>query len=156
MIARMYQTALAIHSWLRWLTLLMAIGAVISAARRLPPGATRAPGRWWDTLLMLAVDLQMAAGLFLYFGLSPATRIAMTNLGMAMRNPSLRFWAVEHAGAMFAALILVRVGRVMALNAASPAAAQKRRLICFSLATVLMLLAIPWPGAMNGRPLFRW
>lgn len=151
----MYATVLTVHSWLRWFTLVMAAGAILSALRPVPSGATRPPGRWWDTFLMLAVDLQMAAGLVLYFGLSPATRLAMTNLGMAMRNPSIRFWAIEHAGAMFAALALVRVGRILALNAATPQAAQRRRLICFALATAAMLASIPWPGLMNGRPLFR-
>jgi hypothetical protein len=156
MIGRMYQTMLFVHSWLRWATLVMAIGATISALRPVAPDATRAPGRWWDTLFMLAVDLQMAAGLFLYFGLSPATKVAMNNIGAAMGNPSLRFWAIEHAGGMFVALILVRVGRVLALNARTAAAAQKRRLVCFALATGVMLLVIPWPGFMNGRPLVRW
>lgn len=152
----MYQTALLVHSWLRWLTIVMAVGAILSAARRVPEGPGPRPGKWWDTLFMLGVDLQMAAGLALYFGLSPATRVAMTNISLAMRNPALRFWAIEHAGGMFAALILVRVGRVLALNAPTVAAAQKRRLICFSIALLIILLVIPWPGQLNGRPLFRW
>ena len=156
MIGRMYQSILAVHSWLRWITLLMAIGATLSALRPVDAAATQPPGRWWDTLFMLTVDLQMAAGLFLYFGLSPATTLAMNNLRLAMSNPALRFWAVEHAGGMLAALILVRVGRVLAMNAPNPRAAQRRRLVCFAAATILMLAVIPWPGVMNGRPLFRW
>ncbi len=152
----MYQTVLLIHSWLRWLTLLMAVGAIVSAAQRAPERPGVRPGKWWDTLFMLCVDLQMAAGLVLYFGLSPTTRVAMTNVSLALRNPAMRFWAIEHAAGMFAALILVRIGRVLALNAPTVAAAQRRRLICFSLALAVILLVIPWPGRMNGRPLFRW
>jgi TRAP-type C4-dicarboxylate transport system permease small subunit len=56
---------------------------------------------------------------------------------------------------MLAAVVLVRMGRVLAMNAASPAAARRRRLICFALATVLMIAATPWAGLANGRPLFR-
>jgi hypothetical protein len=150
-----YSTVLLIHSWLRWITLLLACAATINAGR--PPAASPAPlrGRWWDTLFMLAVDLQVLFGLVLYFGLSPFTMPAMENFRAAMQNPAMRFWAVEHAGAMLAAVVLVRMGRVMALNAASPATARRRRLICFAIATVLMIAATPWSGLANGRPLFR-
>jgi hypothetical protein len=72
-----------------------------------------------------------------------------------MKNPALRFWAVEHAGGMFISVALVRMGRVLAANAKSRAAARNRRLTCFVLATIGMLLSIPWPGRTNGRPLFR-
>jgi len=37
----------------------------------------------------------------------------------------------------------------------TPAAKRKRLVICFGLATLLMLIATPWPGMANGRPLFR-
>jgi hypothetical protein len=30
-----------------------------------------------------------------------------------------------------------------------------RLLICFGLATILMIAGIPWPGMRAGRPLFR-
>lgn len=152
----MYLTVLTIHSWLRWATLLMAVGATVNALRPITAGSSRPPGKWWDSLFMFAVDVQMLAGLVLYFGLSPTTTLAMNNVGAAMRNPGLRFWAVEHAGAMFAALVLVRVGRVLAMNAATPAAGRQRRIAFFAIATGVMLLGIPWPGLTNGRPLFRW
>jgi hypothetical protein len=113
------------------------------------------PGRWWDILFMLAVDLQVLFGLVLYFGLSPFTTRAMEDFGAAMANPAMRFWAIDHAAVMFAAVVLVRMGRVLAMNAKSPSAARNRRLTCFALATVLMLMAIPWPGLANGRPLLR-
>ena len=57
--------------------------------------------------------------------------------------------------AMMAAVVLVRTGRVLAMNAASAASARRRRLTCFAIATVLMLAAVPWPGLANGRPLIR-
>jgi hypothetical protein len=151
----MYSAVLTIHSWMRWLTLLLAIAATLSAIRPPVAGAARLPGRWLDTFFMLAVDLQVFFGLVLYFGLSPFTKQAMTNMNAAMLNPALRFWAVEHAGGMFAAVVLVRMGRVLAANAPSPIEARNRRLTCFAMATAGMLLAIPWPGLSNGRPLFR-
>src|SRR6476659_2955654 len=151
----MYTVVLTIHSWMRWLTLILAAAATLNASRSPMEGVKTLPGRWWDTFLMLAVDLQVFFGLVLDFGLSPFTKEAMANVSLAMTNPALRFWAVEHAGGMFLSVVLVRMGRVLAANARTPAAARKRRLICFAIATVGMLLSIPWPGLRNGRPLFR-
>lgn len=155
MMSAMYSVVLSIHSWMRWLTLILAVAATLNAIRPPLAGASRLPGRWWDTFFMLAVDLQVFFGLVLYFGLSPFTKEAMTNVGAAMRTPALRFWAIEHAGGMFAAVVLIRMGRVLAANASSRLAARNRRLTCFAIATVGMLLSIPWPGLTNGRPLFR-
>lgn len=151
----MYSTVLLIHSWLRWITLLLAVAATLNAIRPPAPDTTRLPGRWWDTCFMLAIDLQVLVGLVLYFGVSPFTTQAMENFGAALRNPLMRFWAIEHAAGMFAAVILVRMGRVLAMNAGTPASARIRRLTCFALAVVVLVAATPWPGLSYGRPLFR-
>ena len=151
----MYTTALTVHSWLRWVTLFLAVAATANAFRAHRGRVSPLPGRWWDTLLMLAVDVQVLVGILLYFGLSPFTRVAMQDFAAAVRTPAVRFWAIEHAAGMFAAVVLVRTGRVMAMNASSADSARRRRLICFAAATVLMIAVIPWPGLTNGRPLFR-
>jgi len=150
-----YTSVLAIHSWLRWITLILAAAATVNAFRPHTGRVSPLPGRWWDTLLMLAVDLQVLFGVLLYFGLSPFTRVAMQDIGATLRTPAMRFWAIEHAAGMIAAVVLVRMGRVLAMNASSPESARQRRLICFAIATVLMIAVIPWPGLANGRPLFR-
>ncbi|HUR33588.1 MAG TPA: hypothetical protein VM032_07315 [Vicinamibacterales bacterium] len=152
----MYANVLLIHSWLRWFTLLMCVGAIVYAARPVRDDSTDLPGKTWDTYLMLAVDLQMLTGLILYFGLSDFTRAAMENVGTAWSEPSVRYWSILHAGAMFGSLLTVRVARVLALNAATPQIAQRRRLVWFVISTVVILVAIPWPGLANARPLFRW
>ena len=146
---------LAVHSWMRWLTLLLAFATTLNAFRQPAAVDGPLPGRWWDTFFMMAVDLQVLFGLVLYFGLSPFTKQAMENFALAMKTPSVRFWAIEHVGGMFAAVLLVRMGRVLAKTAKTPAAARNRRLICFALATLTMIASIPWPGLANGRPLFR-
>jgi hypothetical protein len=145
---------------MRWVTLIVAAAATLNAFRAPEQSGARQPaGRWdrggWDKYLMLAVDLQALFGLVLYFGLSPYTTDAMSNVGAALGTPAVRYWAFVHAGGMFAAVVLVRMGRVLALHASSGAAARSRRFVCFALATTVMLIAIPWPGLATGRPLFR-
>ena len=152
----MYANVLLIHNWLRWFTLIMCVGAIVYAARPVRSDAKDLPGKAWDTYLMLAVDLQMLTGLLLYFGLSVFTKAAMENFSAALHEPSVRYWSILHAGAMFASLLTVRVARVLALNAATPAQAQRRRLIWFIISTGVILTAVPWPFLANGRPLLRW
>ena len=85
----------------------------------------------------------------------PNMEAIRANFSGAMKDPALRFWAVEHITMMMAAVVLVHVGRVLARKAVTPAAKRVRLLLCFGLATLLMILATPWPGMTSGRPLFR-
>jgi hypothetical protein len=149
----MYGVVLLIHSWLRWVALVAGFGATLTA---LPTTPSRGRNDAWGLALVSALDLQLLLGLLLYFVLSPNIAAIRENFGEAMKVPALRFWAVEHVMTMLVAVILVHVGRVLARKAATPQTARKRLLICFGLATILMIAATPWPGAAAGRPLFRW
>lgn len=151
----MYGAVLTIHSWVRWLALLLGAAATINAFRDPAQPSPRAPGSAWDTLFQLTLDLQLLFGLLLYLGLSPFTREALNNFGASMQVPALRFWTVEHVAFMFLAVGLVRAGRVLAMNAKTPASRRTRRLVCFALAMVILAAGIPWPGLSYGRPLFR-
>ena len=104
---------------------------------------------------MIALDLQVLLGLVLYGALSPFTAQAMQDFGAAMRNPSLRFWAVEHFTLMLLAAIVVHVGRVLARKTSDTGKKRMRLLVCFAIALLLIFIGIPWPGTANGRPLFR-
>lgn len=151
----MYETVLTLHSWNRWLSLILGIAATINAFREVPVFTEKRKGSRWDTFFMASVDLQVLFGLALYFGLSPFTTEAMNNPSSALRTPAVRFWAIDHAAVMFAAVVLVRLGRIFAMTAKTPEARRTRRLACFALAVVAMLAAIPWPGLAQGRPLLR-
>ena len=150
----MYTTVLTIHSWVRWLTIIAAVGATFAAVRGKVQGTDSLADRW-GLFAMMAVDIQMLLGLILYLVVSPNMQEIRAHFGEAMKNAQLRFWAVEHVSAMFAALVLVHVGRVLARKAQTPGAKRTRLLVCFGLATVLMILGTPWPGMPAGRPLFR-
>jgi hypothetical protein len=151
----MYSAVLALHSWNRWITLALGIAAFTSAVLDRSSLTERPKGSRWDTFLMASVDLQVLFGLLLYLGLSPLTRAALADFSAAMRVPSLRFWALDHVALMFGSVLLVRLGRVLAMTARTASARRNRRLICFGLALVIMLAAIPWPGMALARPLFR-
>jgi hypothetical protein len=151
----MYTTVLLLHSWLRWVVLIAALGALVAAYRDDAPGAGRSSDRW-GLALVSAVDLQMLLGLLLYFVVSPMMQAIRADMAAAMRNPAARFWAVEHISMMLAAVVLIHVGRVLARKAKTPDARRTRLLFCFGLALLAMLAQTPWPGMASGRPLFRF
>jgi hypothetical protein len=152
----MYTLVLTLHSWLRWLAIVAGIAATVTAASDRSPAGGRSRADLWGLIFMMVLDIQMLLGLLLYLVLSDITKTAMQNFGAAMRVPVTRFFAVEHVTLTIAAVILVHVGKVMARRATSTDARRMRMLLCFGLATALILLAIPWPGMPAERPLFRF
>jgi hypothetical protein len=147
----MYTTILVLHSWLRWLALGAGLAATISVARDKGSPLSDRLG----TILIATLDLQLLLGLALYFFLSPTMEAIRANFGESMRDPVARFWAVEHITTMFGAVIVAHVGRVLARKTADPNSRRMKLLICYGIATVLMFLAVPWPGMRAGRQLFR-
>ena len=142
----MYGIVLIIHSWLRWAVLAAGIAAVARGGAR-----DSSTGKWFTILL----DVQMLIGLLLYFVLSPFTTAALGDFGGAMRNPQLRFFAVEHTFGMIIGLVLAHIGTAKIKKA--PAERRgKLALIFYGLALVAILASIPWPGMPAGRPLFRF
>jgi hypothetical protein len=152
----MYETVLWIHSWLRWVVLIAGLLAVV-----------RGSGGWSGTkpwmraddragaIFVGTLDLQMLLGLLLYIFLSPFSTAAFRDFGGAMGNSAMRFWAVEHLFGMVIAIVLAHVGRARSRKAPS---ARKHRTaaIFYTLALIVILASIPWPGTPAGRVLFRW
>lgn len=141
----MYPVLLIIHHTLSWMVLLAASWAIFRSLRGI------ILRKQWFTadkqaslFLMVTVDLQVLAGLLLYLFFSPLTRPVISNLSLAMGDPTLRFFAVEHILVMLIALVLVHMGRNKARKAQF--AARKHRISAFfyTLAVILILSRIPW------------
>lgn len=152
----MYAAVLVVHSWLRWVVLIAGLVAWARSAFGVSRGAwTKADDRagfWFVT----ALDLQLLIGLLLYFLLSPSTAAAMHDFGGAMKDPPLRYWAVEHALGMIIGLALAHVGRARARRG-DERGRHRTITIFFGLALLAIALSVPWPGsAAHGRPLLRW
>jgi len=151
----MYSAVLTTHSWLRWVIVLLAFAAVLRAimgwqSRRM---WTRVDDRT-GLMLMIAVDLQLLLGLLLYFVYSPHTALAMDDFGNAMQTSGLRYWAVEHVFSAVVGIALIHVGRMRAKKTSDSKRKHRTTAIFFSLALLALLVAIPWPGTPNARPLF--
>src|SRR5690349_12738378 len=108
----MYTTVLLLHSWIRWIALVACVGVTLAALRGKVEGERSIADRW-GMAAMMALDVQMLLGLLLYFGLSPTMREILNHFGDSMKRADTRFYAVEHVSAMFAAVVLSHVGRVL-------------------------------------------
>jgi len=152
----MYSAFLLIHSLLRWVVVIAGLVVIaraiagISSRRDWQPGDA-AGVRWFS----ISLDVQFLIGLLLYVWLSPFIRDAWADMGATMRNAPLRFFAVEHLTGMLIGIALAHVGKSKIGKAADAAQKHKLALIFFSLAMVVIMLSIPWPGTPGGRPLLR-
>jgi hypothetical protein len=101
------------------------------------------------------VDLQFVVGLVLYIFLSPITRLGLRNFAAAMQINVARFFTIEHAIGMIAAIALVHIARVKIRKAADAQRKHRLAMVLYGIALVLVIISIPWPGMPVSRPLFR-
>lgn len=152
----LYPTLLTLHSWDRWIVLLLGVALVVGAKliwifRQ---------GEWGprndriSLFFIIAADIQLLLGIALY-ALTPYFSAFTSDPGAAMGNPVTRFWAMEHGFGMIIAIVLAHVGRVAVKKAQTSHAKAKRAAILFGLALLIMLITTPWPFMEYGRPLFR-
>ena len=141
----MYPLVLTLHSLVRWAIVIL---GVVTVVRAFMGWRGNKPWAQLDDRLGVgftsAMDLNLLLGLLLYFVLSPITTGAFNDFAGAMGNSGLRFYVVEHLSLMIVAVIVAHIGRSRSKKAASDAGKFKQAAIFFTLAMVLVLLAIPW------------
>jgi len=147
----MYPTILTLHSYARWIVVALGVWAIVSVLpSRLGRSSRTSPLP--GLLFSIGLDVQMLIGVLLYVALSPLTAAAMQDMGGAMRNGGLRFWAVEHPVLMILAVVFGHLGR----PGRGSRDVGRRAMLWFGLALLAILLATPWPFMPQGRPWVRW
>lgn len=141
----MYSLVVTLHSLVRWAIVIVGVVAVV---RAWIGWRGNKPWAQLDDRLGLGfttvMDLNLLLGLLLYFVFSPITTGAFNDFAGAMGNSGLRFYLVEHISVMIVAVIVAHIGRSRSKKAASDTGKFKQAAIFFTLAMVLVLLAIPW------------
>lgn len=152
----MYQVILFIHSWFRWLVLIAAVQLLYKIIKGLVTKSLW--GAEENKSLKLfgeVLNYQIAMGLVLYVGLSPLTKIAFSNISLAIKEPTLRFWTFEHGPSMLMAMGLFQLGKFITLKKSRDDQKFIRIFITLILSLTIILMAIPWPFLKYGRDLFR-
>ena len=136
-----YSMFVHMHSGLRWLVLLFMILAIVNAIVKLRAKAKQSEKECIiNRLALIVMHLQLLVGFVLYF-ISPKVVFSAN----AMKDTFLRFFLVEHLSLMVIAVILVTIGYVKSDRAADIGKKNRLLIIYYSIALILVLVAIPWP-----------
>ncbi len=94
------------------------------------------------------MHLQLLLGLILYFFVSPLVAEARAmGYGAAMKEPDLRFWAIEHLALMILAAVFAQAGRSISKKSSDDVVRFRFQSIFFGAAMLLIILGIPWAEA---------
>lgn len=141
----MYIGFLHLHNTLRWLLLIVLVVILI---KYMAGWMRNQPWKKSDNILGIVlawlIDLQLITGLALYFFLSPITEMAFRNFGAAMKDPDLRFYAVEHISMMVIAVVLVHIGREKSKRTKTDIGKFRTSSVFYLIALVVLIAAIPW------------
>lgn len=143
----MYQFVLEAHSGLRYVVMLLLIGAILlSLAGWFGNKAFTAGNKRINLFTLISAHIQFLLGLILYF-ISPYVRTG--DMGSAMKDDTLRYWTVEHIVMMLIAVGLITVGYSKSKKLLYDIAKHKTVAIFYSLAFIIIIVTI----ILSGRPL---
>jgi uncharacterized membrane protein YozB (DUF420 family) len=141
----MYSTLLLVHSYLRWAVLILGIMAILKGIKGSNSGNPFTDSdRKSGLFFLISVHTQLLIGLILYVFLSPITQAAFADFGAAMKNPAIRFIAVEHITVNIIAAILVTVAYSKNKKAIADTKKHKNAWLLYGLALALIVSRIPW------------
>lgn len=142
----MYTGLLHTHSAIRYVVLILLIAVIIQSLLGL---INKKPYTSLDNrvglFLFIATHTQLLLGLILFF-VSPFVQFS----GAAMKDPSSRYWLVEHNTAMLIAIVLITLARTTSKKM-TDAQAKHRRMFIFNTIALAIILVTIW---LSGRGIF--
>ncbi len=145
----MYTGLLHTHNMFRWLVLIVLLVAIFMAfSGWIAKRDWKKGDRVTSLMLTIFMDIQFLVGVILFAFASPITKTAFADFGAAMKNPDLRFYAVEHITMMIIALVLVHIGKIKTKKITTPWKKHRAATIFYTIALLVILAGIPWDRAM--------
>lgn len=137
----MYNGILHAHSGFRWLVIIFLVIAILKSFAGWFGKKEYNKGDNMIALLLLSVThLQLIFGIVMYF-----ISDKIVSMGEAMKDATLRFWAVEHGFTMLIAIVLITLGRVLSKKAETSELKFKKGAIFYTIAFILIL----WAGLIK-------
>jgi hypothetical protein len=147
----MFELIKGLHNLLRWIVVFGGIYALWTSLRGLASSGTwAATDRRAGLIFTSSLNLQLVLGIVVYLA-SPLVRSAFGNMGAAMQDDQLRFFAVEHLVIMLLAVVAAQLGYSLARRAPTDRGKFLRSRVGYLIAALLLLYGIPW-----GRSLIPW
>lgn len=145
----MYTGLVHLHNFLRWIILLLLLTAIVRHFTGMNRKKAYTDGdRRNDLFLMITAHVQLLLGLIQWFVGDWGYKLIVNadSFGEIMRNPTMRFWTVEHNTGMLIAIVLITIGRGAGKKSIPDASKHRRAFWFFLFALILILASIPWPG----------
>ena len=141
----LYTALLHAHSIGRWIVLLLLIFAILNSLIAGSRPFIKSDNRL-GLLLTIFADLMLLIGIYLWiagsYGLQKLQSMPMADV---MKNPTDRFYAMEHTIGMLVAIVLIHLGKAQARKKIGDRAKHRRTMIFYVLALLIILVSIPWP-----------
>jgi hypothetical protein len=141
----LYSVMLHAHSIGRWIVLVLLLFAIINSLLAGNRPYIRSDNRL-GLLLTIFADLMLLIGIYLYFvGPFGYGLITEKGMGAVMKDPTSRFFAVEHLAGMLIAIVLIHIGKAQGKRPIGDRAKHRRTMIFYLVALLIILASIPWP-----------
>ncbi len=152
----MYQTFIFLHSFFRWfvvLSLCCALARTISGCitGRSFSKTDNTIRHWTATI----AHIQLVLGIMVYIK-SPVVGYFRMHFSEAVKEWDTLFFALVHALVMLAAVVMVTIGSALTRRKTTDKEKFRTMLFWYSIAFILIFLAIPWPfSPLAQRPYYR-
>ena len=154
---RMQTGLLHLHNLLRWIILILLLLSIFksyvgsTSKKSFDPADKKI---WLFTMIASHITLLLGLYQWLFGTLGLFTYEIPADTSM-MKNPTLRFFQMEHPISMILAILMITLGYGMAKKNVDDATKYKKALRYFVLALILIMVAVPWPfRGIVARPLF--
>ena len=138
----MYTGFLHMHHWLRYIALIFLLISIFKAFADLKHKGQDVKSRKTELYSLISVHLQLLIGLVLFF-ISDKIKLAMGDMGLAMKDPDLRLALIVHPLVMLIGIIMITIGYMKLKTISDRASYGKTVLIHYGIATILILSRIP-------------
>ncbi|MBU2940801.1 hypothetical protein KO494_14730 [Lacinutrix sp. C3R15] len=152
----MYSTILTLHSVFRWLVLLTLCYAIFRAYRgyksqSIFSNLDNTVRHWTATI----AHIQLIIGILVYTK-SPIITYYFSDFKTLILEWELTFFGLFHSIFMMVAIVVITIGSAKAKRKKTDVEKFKTMLVYFSLALLLICIAIPWPfSPLANRPYIR-
>ena len=152
----MYQSLTFFHSVIRWFVLISLLYSIYRAyigfsGNREFSKTDNSVRHWTATI----AHIQLMVGILL-FSQSPVVKYFWNHVQVAYKVNEALFFGLIHLVMMLVAIVVLTIGSALSKRRATGREKFKTMLIWFSVALLIILLAVPWPfSPLAARPYFR-
>ncbi|MCR4030187.1 MULTISPECIES: hypothetical protein [Flavobacterium] len=152
----MHQSILIGHSFMRWLVLVSLIYSIYIAYKGYSSqlSFTKKDNlvRHWTATI---AHIQLLFGILVYVQ-SPIVKYFWRNFKDGIQNMDTLFFGLIHVVLMLIAVVFITIGSALAKRRLSDKQKFKTMLVWFSIALIIIFIAIPWPfSPFANRPYLR-